>query len=177
MNNLKLKLCKICLQEFQPIKPLQVSCSYKCALDYARGKIAKKVKAENKVKKERMKTKSQHLKELQVIFNKYIRTRDLLLPCVSCGDSINGTPHASHFFSVGSHPALRFNPHNVHSSCSQCNTHLHGNLVEYSLRLPDRIGQDNYDKLIASRGDRLQLSIPEIELLKTIYKNKIKDLL
>jgi hypothetical protein len=139
--------------------------------------MAKKVKAENKVKKERMKTKSQHLKELQTIFNKYIRTRDAGLPCVSCGCRVNGNGHASHFMSVGSHPALRFNEFNCSLSCTQCNLHLHGNLVEYSLRLPDRIGQDNYNKLIASRGDRLQLSIPEIELLKTIYKNKIKDYL
>ena len=172
-----MKTCKICLNEFEPSKPLQVTCSYSCALSYARGKMAKKVKAENKVKKERMKTKSQHLKELQTIFNRFIRTRDLLLPCISCGDKINGTAHASHFLSVGSHPALRFNEFNVHSSCSQCNTHLHGNLLEYSLRLPDRIGQDNYDKLIASRGDRLQISIPEIEDLKLYYKNKIKELL
>jgi 5-methylcytosine-specific restriction endonuclease McrA len=139
--------------------------------------MAKKVKKENKEIKERIKTKSQHLKELQTVFNKYIRLRDILLPCVSCGDRINGTPHASHFLSVGSHPALRFNENNCHSSCSQCNLHLHGNLVEYSLRLPDRIGQDNYDKLIASRGDRLQISIPEIEELKLYYKNKIKELL
>jgi hypothetical protein len=172
-----MKTCKICLNQFEPVRALMVTCSYSCALAYSRGKIAKVVKAENKVKKERMKTKSQHLKELQVIFNKYIRLRDIALPCVSCGDMINGTPHASHFLSVGSHPALRFNEFNVNSSCQQCNTHLHGNLVEYSLRLPDRIGQDNYDKLISSRGDRLQLSIPEIDELKTIYKNKIKDLL
>jgi hypothetical protein len=172
-----MKTCKICLNEFELLRPLQVTCSYKCGLDYARGKMAKKVKKENKEIKERIKTKSQHLKELQTIFNKYIRLRDIGLPCVSCGDRINGTPHASHFLSVGSHPALRFNENNVHSSCSQCNTHLHGNLVEYSLRLPDRIGQFNYDKLIASRGDRLQLSIPEIEDLKLYYKNKIKELL
>jgi hypothetical protein len=172
-----MKTCKICLNEFEPSKPLQVTCSYSCALDYARGKMAKKVKKENKDIKERIKTKSQHLKELQTIFNKYIRLRDIGLPCVSCGDRINGTPHASHFLSVGSHPALRFNEFNVNSSCSQCNLHLHGNLVEYSLRLPDRIGQFNYDKLIASRGDRLQISIPEIEDLKLYYKNKIKELL
>jgi hypothetical protein len=139
--------------------------------------MAKKVKAENKVKKERMKTKSQHLKELQTIFNKFIRTRDAGLPCVSCGCRVNGNGHASHFMSVGSHPALRFNEFNCSLSCTQCNLHLHGNLVEYSLRLPDRIGQDNYDKLIASRGDRLQLSIPEIEELKLNYRNKIKELL
>ena len=172
-----MKTCKICFNQFEPVRALMVTCSYSCALAYSRGKIAKVVKAENKVKKERMKTKSQHLKELQTIFNKYIRLRDLLLPCVSCGDTINSTAHASHFFSVGSHPALRFNEDNVHSSCEQCNTYLHGNLIEYSLRLPERIGQDNYDNLIASRGERLQLSIPEIEELKTVYKQKIKDLI
>jgi len=172
-----MKTCKICLKEFEPSKPLQVTCSYSCALDYARGKMAKKVKKENKVIKERIKTKSQHLKELQTIFNRFIRTRDLLLPCISCGDKINGTAHASHFFSVGSHPALRFNEDNCHSSCEQCNTHLHGNLLEYSMRLPDRIGQDNYDKLFSMRGIKKQYSIPEIEELKLNYKNKIKELL
>jgi hypothetical protein len=172
-----MKTCKICLNQFEPVRALMVTCSYSCALAYSRGKIAKVVKAENKVKKERMKTKSQHLKELQTIFNKYIRLRDLLLPCVSCGDTINSTAHASHFFSVGSHPALRFNENNVHSSCEQCNTYLHGNLIEYSLRLPERIGQSNYDNLISSRGERLQLSIPEIEELKTVYKQKIKNLI
>ena len=172
-----MKTCKICLNQFEPSKPLQVSCSYKCALDYARGKIAKVVKAENKVKKERMKTKSQHLKELQVIFNKFIRLRDIGLPCVSCGAKIKGNGHASHFFSVGSNPALRFNENNCFVSCEYCNTYLHGNLFEYSIRLPERIGEREYQKLLSSKGEKLHLSIPEIEMLKTIYKNKIKDLL
>jgi hypothetical protein len=172
-----MKTCKICLNQFEPVRALMVTCSYTCALSYSRGKIAKVVKAENKVKKEKMKTKSEHLKELQTIFNKYIRTRDLLLPCVSCGDTINSTAHASHFFSVGSHPALRFNEFNVHGSCEQCNVFLHGNLIEYSIRLPWRIGIDNYNELIESRGIKKQYSIPEIDELKTVYKQKIKDLL
>ncbi len=172
-----MKTCKICLNQFEPVRALMVTCSYSCALAYSRGKIAKVVKAENKVKKERMKTKSEHLKELQTIFNKYIRLRDKGKPCVSCGCDFRDSPQASHYFSVGSHPGLRFNEDNVHSSCEQCNTYLHGNLIEYSLRLPERIGQDNYDNLISSRGERLQLSIPEIEELKTVYKQKIKDLI
>lgn len=171
-----MKKCKICLLDFEPSKPLQVTCSYKCALDYARGKMAKKVKVENKEKKERLKTKGQHLKELQIIFNRFIRVRDKGKNCISCGLKINGTPHASHFMSVGSHPSLRFNEYNVHSSCSQCNLHLHGNLVEYSLRLPERIGDEAYNQLISCRGDKLHLSIPEIEELKKIYRLKIKEL-
>lgn len=171
-----MKPCKICLNEFEPSKPLQVTCSYSCALDYARGKMSKKVKAENKEKKERMKTKGQHLKELQIIFNRYIRVRDKNEPCISCGIKIKETPHASHFMSVGSHPALRFNEYNVHASCNQCNLHLHGNLIEYSLRLPNRIGDEAYNQLISCRGDRLQLSIPDIEELKKVYRLKIKEL-
>jgi hypothetical protein len=172
-----MKTCKICLNEFEPSKPLQVTCSYKCALDYARGKMAKKVKKENKEIKERIKTKSQHLKELQIIFNRFIRLRDKGKNCISCDAKIKGNGHASHFFSVGSNPALRFNENNCFVSCEYCNTYLHGNLVEYSLRLPDRIGQDNYDKLFSMRGIKKQYSIPEIEELKRIYKQKIKDIL
>ena len=171
-----MKTCKICLNKFEPQKPLQVTCSYSCALSYARGHMAKKVKAENKVKKERMKTKSQHLKELQTIFNKFIRLRDKGQNCISCDAKIKGNGHASHFFSVGSNPALRFNENNCFVSCEYCNTYLHGNLFEYSIRLPERIGEDAYQKLLSSKGEKLHLSIPEIELLKTIYKNKIKDI-
>jgi len=171
-----MKTCKICKEDFEPIRPLQTTCSYKCALDYSRGKIAKEVKAENKVKKERLKTKGQHLKELQIIFNKFIRLRDKGKNCISCDAKIKGNGHASHFFSVGSNPALRFNENNAHCSCEYCNTYLHGNLYEYSIRLPERIGEREYQKLLASKGEKLHLSIPEIEMLKTIYKNKIKDL-
>ena len=172
-----MKTCKICLNQFEPIRALMVTCSYSCALAYSRGKIAKVIKAENKVKKERMKTKSQHLKELQTIFNKYIRLRDKEKNCISCDAKIKGNGHASHFFSVGSNPALRFNENNCFVSCEYCNTYLHGNLFEYSIRLPERIGEDAYQKLLNSKGEKLHLSIPEIEELKTVYKQKIKDLL
>ena len=173
---IKMKICIICLKDFEPIKPLQTTCSYKCALDYARGKMAKVVKKENKVIKQRLKTKSQHLKELQTIFNQFIRVRDFGKPCISCGEKIIGTAHASHFMSVGSHPNLRFNEFNCHSSCVKCNTHLHGNLIEYSLRLPERIGDEAYNQLISCRGQQMHYSIPEIEELKKIYKLKIKHL-
>ena len=46
-----MKKCKICQNDFQESNSLQVVCSHVCALAYSRGKIAKKVKAENKVKK------------------------------------------------------------------------------------------------------------------------------
>ena len=172
-----MKKCKICQNDFQESNSLQVVCSHVCVLAYSRGKIAKKVKAENKEKKERLKTKSQHLKELQIIFNRFIRERDKGLPCISCGAKIKGNGHASHFFSVGSNPALRFNENNCFVSCEYCNTYLHGNLYEYSIRLPERIGEEAYNELLSMKRQKLQLSIPEIEELKIEYRNKIKLLI
>lgn len=172
----ELKECEMCSKPFKQFNSTQKVCSGRCALDYARGKTPKKQKKELKELKERLKTKGQHLKELQIIFNKFIRLRDKGKNCISCDAKIKGNGHASHFFSVGSNPALRFNENNAHCSCEYCNTYLHGNLYEYSIRLPERIGEREYQKLLASKGEKLHLSIPEIEMLKTIYKNKIKDL-
>lgn len=157
-------------------RPNQLVCSIGCAKEYSKRQSEKKRKVKIKELKESTKTKSEHLKELQVIFNTYIRTRDKGKPCISCGTTINGTAHASHFLSVGSHPSLRFNEDNVHSSCEHCNLHLHGNQFEYSQRLPSRIGQTRFDELIGSRGERQQLSIPEIEELKIHYRLKIRQL-
>ena len=173
---MKPKKCKVCKESFTPDKPLQVVCSYLCGLYYSRGIISKKKKLQKAELKEKLKTKGEYLKELQAIFNKYIRLRDKDEPCISCGIKITGLSHASHFFSVGSTPGLRFDENNVHASCEKCNLHLHGNQFEYSIRLPDKIGQENFNQLIQKKGQKLLLSIPEIQELKAVYKSKIKEL-
>lgn len=132
---------------------------------------------ENKSEKEKLKTHKDYLKDLQKVFNEFIRKRDLGKPCVSCGaDLKDKTVHASHFFSVGSHPNLRFNEDNVHSSCDYCNVFLHGHLIEYTLRLPERIGQERFDELMRTKNEKLKLTIPEIKELIKHYKLKIKEL-
>src|SRR5690606_10781771 len=111
---------------------------------------------------------------LQKVFNTYIRQRDKGQLCISCGCKVeNG--HASHMFSVGGNPNVRFNEDNSHLSCVECNLHKHGNLVEYALRLPERIGKERFEKLVNdSRQTVLKLSIPEIQEKITYYKNQIK---
>jgi hypothetical protein len=173
-----MKTCKICLNQFEPVRTLMVTCSYSCALAYSRGKIAKVVKAENKVKKERMKTKSQHLKELQTIFNKYIRLRDSQEPCISCRTISNVKYDAGHYIAVSESPALRFNEDNVHKQCSNyCNVNKSGNYHAYRFHLIDKIGVKRVEALESSRHIPIHLSIPEIDELKTVYKQKIKDLI
>lgn len=163
--------CKICSKEFKPFNSLQSVCSAKCAVKFNSEKEVKKRVSE--MKKE-LKTHSDYINALQLVFNKYIRIRDKDKPCISCGCVITGTGHASHYFSVGAYPNLRFNEDNVHLSCERCNTHLHGNLIEYSIRLPNRIGLCKFEALKEKRNEATKLSIPEILIKMKYYKDLLK---
>jgi|TARA_R110000851_G_scaffold19340_1_gene59682 hypothetical protein len=78
-------------------------------------------------------------------FHRYIRNRDKGQPCISCG-SFN-TSDASHFFSAGMNPVVRFNPDNVHLSCRKCNYFLAGNLIPYRENLIEKIGLPRFEAL------------------------------
>lgn len=167
----KPKKCKQCGNQFNPYTPLQIVCSPNCALEWNSEKEAKK---RVKIMKKELLTHSDYLGLLQVVFNKYIRLRDKNRLCISCGKKVVDG-HASHFFSVGAYPNLRFNENNVHLSCIECNLHKHGNTAEYALRLPERIGQAEFDKLLEQRNEPLKLSIPEIKTLIEKYKKLCKN--
>lgn len=177
---IKDKICKNCGGKFTPRNSLQIACSYPCAIELAKKKEVEKkkkeVRKEIKADKEKLMTYSDWLKAFQQIFNAYIRLRDKDLPCISCGAKINNSGHASHFFSVGSYPNLRFNEDNVWRSCIECNLHKHGNTAEYSIRLKKHIGEERFNKLLELRKEPLKLSISEIQEQIKIYKEKIKTL-
>jgi hypothetical protein len=173
----KPKKCKICKEVFTPTKPIQAVCSIKCALEHNNNLKVIKSKKERKIQVEKLKTHKDHLGELQKIFNTYIRTRDKNKGCISCGNELNAKFDAGHYFSVGAYPNLRFNIDNVHGQCVACNQHKHGNIAEYSLRLPERIGLYRFNKLLDKRGIVNKLSIPEINVFKIKYKELTKILL
>jgi hypothetical protein len=132
---------------------------------------------EKKVLKEKLMTKSDYLNICQKVFNTYIRTRDKGKPCVSCDKFLKENDvNASHYFSVGSSPNLRFNEDNCHSSCIKCNKELHGNTIEYTLRLPNRIGIERYNQLLNDRNKPALLTIEDIKELIAIYRVKTKEL-
>lgn len=138
---------------------------------------SKEWKQKKKEIKQTLETKSEVLKAAQIIFNTFIRLRDKNKNCVSCDKKLIGNDvNASHFFSVGAYPNLRFNEDNVHNSCIRCNKDLHGNINEYTLRLPNRIGIERYNKLVEDRHKPLKLSFDEVKELIAIYKQKIKEL-
>ncbi len=166
----KPKKCKVCDSEFYPRNSLQKVCSFACSVKYA--KIAEAKKAKKKGLDE-LKTLSDYLKTAQQIFNQYINVRDKGKACISCDCKVEN-PNASHFFSVGLSPELRFNELNVHTSCIHCNLHKHGNIAEYSIRLPNRIGQENYDLLLSLRNKSRKYTIEELKNLIKEYRSKIK---
>ena len=171
----KQKKCRWCEGDFMPRNSFQVVCSPSCAVNYNRDKeVVKKVKT----MAEGLKTHSDYLKILQVVFNSFIRLRDTDQPCISCGTTNKDIKYdPGHFYSVGAYPNLRFNELNVHRQCSNnCNMHKSGNFAEYNIKLPERIGIEAYQKLMNERNIPLKLSIPEIKELIKHYKNKTKEL-
>lgn len=182
----KLKKCKECGNGFVPTRPLQYLCSPLCAINYTRKESekreAKERKADTKARKEKIKTHSDYLRELQPIFNTFIRLRDYNENCISCQKPLIGdNPEkpkkfdAGHFRSVGSNPQLRFNEENVYGQCVHCNRDKHGNLLEYRKGLIAKIGVEKVEYL-ENLNDSNKLSIPEIKDLIDTYRAKIKTL-
>lgn len=176
--------CPICKQPATQKFGLKLFCGYEHAAQWAKSSLDKrkmKEKADarkiDRQKLKSLKTRPEWLKELQTIFNKFIRLRDKDLPCVSCGHPDDGSRqrHASHYKSVGGNPALRFDPNNCFASCSICNNYLSGNLVPYRVELIKRIGLAEVERLEGPQ-ESLKLTIPEIQELIKVYKAKCKEL-
>ena len=168
--------CKICKDKFDPKYFLQKTCfEPSCILEWKNKVKDKEWKAEKKVLKDKLKTYSDHVKELQIIFNKFIRLRDKDKGCISCGTPLVNKYDAGHYKSAGGSPEHRFNENNVHGQCVYCNQHLHANLIEYRKGLIKRIGLEEVE-LLENHIIPMKYSIPELIELKVIYKDKIKNL-
>jgi len=173
-----------CGTKFIPQRLGQRVCSPACALATkdkhakpARKAIADRNRREIKARKEKLKSRADHLKDCQAAFNAYIRLRDAALPCVSCGRDANwhGQWHASHYRSVGSTPALRFEPLNVHKACSICNSHLSGNIMGYRPELVRRVGEEVV-LWIEGPHDPQKWPIEEIKAKTAEFRAKVREL-
>lgn len=177
---LKEKKCKYCELPFKPFRTLQTVCSPSCGIDLFnernRKKKAKEWRAEKKERKAALKTNSDYVRELQVVFNTFIRLRDKDRLCISCTNELKGKYDAGHYHSVGSYPELRFNEDNVFGQCVHCNQHKRGNLIEYTINLPVRIGKKRFDKLTELKNKPRKYTVDELKGLKTVYRLKIKQI-
>ena len=187
----KPKKCKnpACGISFPPQRLGQAVCSPKCALamapantEKARKAIAQRDRREIRVRKEKLKSRADHLREAQAAVNEYVRLRDANLPCISCdsmpndNDLMTGSRwDAGHYRSVGACPELRFEPLNIHRQCVKCNRNLSGNAVEYRIRLVQRIGAETVAWLEGPHEPR-KYTVEEIKTIKAEYRAKTREL-
>jgi len=199
-KQLKEKTCAYskCDETFVPHNAWHKTCGWRCAVDFQKEVEAKrKLKENRKVLKEFKNGDIPHLtKVAQQVFNKYIRKRDELLPCISCGHkgglemiwdeegevryveniSIRQRQrHAGHFRPVGRNHQMRFNEDNAHSQCSICNNHLSGNLVPYREALIIKIGFDRVEAL-ETNNETKSYTVKELKDIIDTYKAKYKDM-
>jgi hypothetical protein len=150
MAKIRKKRCKMCNKLFAPFNSLQKVCSVGCAIE-----LTNKTKAENdatieilvKKKKERI-ALGTLMGYTKTKVHKYVRERDKGKRCISCGCTYSEDFDAGHFYPSSQFSAIKFDLDNIHGQCIQCNRYKEGNFENYSLNLPNRIGIDNYNKLV-----------------------------
>ena len=185
--------CRYCSTIYKPARSMQpgrVCNAIECQARYAEESIAghrkKLAKAERiahvadrkavKLKIETLKTRADWMREAERAVNAYVRARDELLPCISCGRMHEGQWHAGHYRSKGSAPHLRFDAErNIFRQCAPCNTYLSGNLINYRRGLIARIGLAAVEALEADNEPR-KYTIEELKSIKAHYVAKLKEL-
>lgn len=149
---------------------------------------AKQERAEHRERKQRIKTRSEWLKEAQAAFNTYIRARDDGLPCICCGeygDGLHGRGgewDAGHYLSRGAYPELRFVETNCHRQLKSCNAGSNkyarkGRTVRegYRERLIERIGLEKVEWLEGPH-EAPKYTIDELRIIRDTYRAKLKEL-
>jgi hypothetical protein len=176
-----------CATKFIPQRLGQAVCSPACALatkDHnevkARKAIADRERREIKVRKEKLKSRSDHMRDAQIAFNAYIRARDQLAghQCISSGKPLDWSGNAvdaGHYRSVGAAPHLRFDERNCHAQSKQDNRFLSGNAVDYRVGLIARIGLAEVESLEADQSVR-KYTVEDLKAITATYRAKTREL-
>jgi hypothetical protein len=206
----KCRTCKVPIPTFaksDTVYQKRGCCGEQCALAFGRLAIQKShrrkerenVKAARVAKGEqrkqrteqqiKLKTRTEWIKEAQVAFNKFIRLRDDLLPCICCNSwgkdedwLVGGKWDAGHFLSRGGFPELRFEELNCHKQLKSCNAGSSkyarkGRTVSegYRLNLINKIGLDKVEWL-ESHHEEKKYTIDDLKQIITVYKAKLAEL-
>ncbi|MFU0839164.1 MAG: Protein ninG [Pseudomonas fragi] len=181
----KPKTCKnpACRASFVPQRLGQAVCSPACALidgprhaPKARKALDQIERAEIKVRKEKLKSRADHLKDTQQAFNAWIRARDAGQPCISCGTTADVQYCAGHYRTTAAAPELRFEPLNVNLQCNRnCNMGKSGNLLGYRPGLIKKIGIEAVEWLEGPHEAK-KYTVDELKAMTADYRAKTKEL-
>ncbi|MGN8276792.1 recombination protein NinG [Pseudomonas sp. SMN5] len=182
------KKCRVesCRASFVPARLGQAVCSPACAIadaatnkanqEKARKSLAQVQRREIKVRKEKLKSRADHLQDTQRAFNAWIRARDAGQPCISCGTTADVQYCAGHYRTTAASPELRFEPLNVHLQCNRnCNMGKSGNLLGYRPRLIAKIGIEAVEWLEGPHEPK-KYTVEQLKAMTAEYRAKTREL-
>lgn len=181
MSKRRCKHCKEYVSAFIRINA-GIFCSHEHAISWAieksQEKREKAKRAEIKKRKQSLKTKGDLTREAQIAFNSYIRQRDKNKECISSGrklsdGGIGGGFDAGHYRSRGAASHLRFNVFNCHGQSKHDNRYLSGNVVDYRIRLIERIGLERVERLESDNEPR-KFDVSYLRRIKSIFTRKAR---
>lgn len=150
--------CRSCRADFIKDFPNDVCCSYQCKVAYATKKAnqardIRKAKDRKRIQAEKikMKTLSDWHKDLQSVVNRIVRELDKGLPCIIKGRQFNRMD-ASHYYSRGACPHLRYCVWNIHMGNTHSNRYRGGEVLQMADGIIDRYGQKVLDHLASHKG-------------------------
>jgi len=122
----------------------------------------------------RHKTTAQLKKDLDKVFNRFIRERDShgdgTFTCISCSQRLPvRLMNAGHFIPKSVSLILRWNEYNVNGQCVRCNLAEQGNQLEYSRGLERKYGKGKVEELEITRHSTMKLDKGMLELLIDKY--------
>lgn len=178
--------CRTCKSPFERVRPLQVTClSYACQVAYAEKIVAKSAEKREqqerqaiRVRREKLKTRSDWMREAQSAVNALRRAEDEAkgYACISCGTANPVQWHAGHYLSRGAHPELALEPRNIHRQCSQCNDYLSGNQIEMRKGIVARYGAAEAEWLEGPHEPK-HYSIDDLKQIRDEAKADLRALL
>lgn len=178
---------KECCNYFIPRNSMHSVCGPACASKLVRDKREReetKQRQEQRRKdretRDRLKTRSEWMKDAQREFNRFIRERDKQAgyPCISSGRPLDWSGNAvdaGHYRSVGAAPHLRFDERNCHAQSKHDNQYKAGNVVDYRINLIARIGLDQVEALEADQTPK-HYSIEDLKFITRHYRERWKKL-
>jgi len=187
-SSTKTSKCKVCRDSFVKRSMTHKLCDKEsCAIAWGLkerekrlANVAKEDRKNASERRQKLKTRSDYIKECQNAFNALVRTRDKDKPCICCGeplgkDSVGGGFDCGHYRSVGSAPQLRFNLDNAHGQRKKCNRYGAGRAVDYRLGLIERIGLERVERLEADQSSP-KWTIPELVEMKKQFMRMRKEI-
>lgn len=181
--------CKACREKFSPPadRPGALVCSDECAIAFALKQRQKAIDAarkkevkQDRERKEKLKSKSDWVRETQQAVNAYRREvcRIAGYLCICCDlplDWSGNNVDAGHYLSRGSAPHLRFVENNIWAQRKQCNRYGSGRAVQFRIGLIKRIGLAAVEALEADNEPR-HYTIEDLRNIRDKYRAKLREL-